>query len=94
MWGREPVWGDCNRPRPKPPCNSIDEMASSIADATLDEDSFVQLLGSLINEAKFLQNNPPELVPVEDRGKYCTSSLHPWHAMLWVPATGNPRIDR
>lgn len=45
-------------------------MASSIGDSTLDEESFVQLLGSLINEAKFLQNNPPELVPVEDRGEY------------------------
>jgi acetylornithine deacetylase len=36
--------------------------------ADLDESSFVDLLGNLINEAKYLQNNPPELVPCEDRG--------------------------
>ena len=65
---------------------SIDEMASSIADAALDEDSFVQLLGSLINEAKFLQNNPPELVPVEDRGKYTfTAYMYMAHHSRYGP---------
>ena len=72
-------------------CRSIDEMASSIADAALDEDSFVRLLGSLINEAKFLQNNPPELVPVEDRGK-CTFPcihVHGTPLTLWATAPVN-----
>ena len=67
-------------------CRSIDEMALSIADAALDEDSFVRLLGSLINEAKFLQNNPPELVPVEDRGKYTLPAyMHMAHHSRYVP---------
>ena len=34
----------------------------------LSEDMFVGVLGKLIGEAKHLQNNPPELVPKEDRG--------------------------
>ena len=32
----------------------------------LDEESFVSILGKLIGEASYLQNNPPELVPRED----------------------------
>ena len=40
----------------------------SVKDFVLDEDRFVDVLGKLIGEAKFLQNNPPDLVPVEDRG--------------------------
>ena len=33
----------------------------------LNRESFVSLLGKLIGESKFLQNNPPELIPQEDR---------------------------
>ncbi|KAK1273950.1 hypothetical protein QJS04_geneDACA012123 [Acorus gramineus] len=33
----------------------------------LNRESYVSLLGKLIGEAKFVQNNPPELVPEEDR---------------------------
>ncbi|XP_068650441.1 acetylornithine deacetylase [Aristolochia californica] len=33
----------------------------------LDRDSFVTLLGKIISEVKHVQNNPPELVPREDR---------------------------
>ncbi|KAG9452136.1 hypothetical protein H6P81_005040 [Aristolochia fimbriata] len=33
----------------------------------LNRDSFVTLLGKIIGEAKHVQNNPPELVPREDR---------------------------
>nr|DAD18121.1 TPA_asm: hypothetical protein HUJ06_019584 [Nelumbo nucifera] len=33
----------------------------------LDKDSFVSLLSKLIGEAKYVQNNPPELIPEEDR---------------------------
>lgn len=33
----------------------------------LDQGQFLDLLGKLIGESKYLQNNPPELVPVEDR---------------------------
>ncbi|XP_044465924.1 acetylornithine deacetylase-like, partial [Mangifera indica] len=34
---------------------------------TLNKDSFVALLTNLIGESKFVQNNPPELIPQEDR---------------------------
>lgn len=40
----------------------------SLEDVALNESSFVELLGKLIGETRHLQNNPPELVPVEDRG--------------------------
>eukprot|EP00731_Ephydatia_muelleri_P025862 Em0017g945a len=33
----------------------------------LNSDRFVQLLGKLIGEAKYLQNNPPKFIPQEDR---------------------------
>ncbi|BBN18864.1 hypothetical protein MPTK1_8g06150 [Marchantia polymorpha subsp. ruderalis] len=33
----------------------------------MDENKFVTLLGNLIGEAKYLQNNPPDLIPKEDR---------------------------
>lgn len=33
----------------------------------LDTPKFLALLGKLLGESKHLQNNPPELVPVEDR---------------------------
>lgn len=33
----------------------------------LNKDSFVALLGKLIGESKYVQNNPPELIPEEDR---------------------------
>lgn len=42
-------------------------MASEFSKLELDEGQFLQLLEKLIGESKYLQNNPPELVPVEDR---------------------------
>lgn len=33
----------------------------------LNKESFVELLTKVIGESKFLQNNPPELIPEEDR---------------------------
>ncbi|CAI9784966.1 unnamed protein product [Fraxinus pennsylvanica] len=33
----------------------------------LNKDSFVNLLSKLIGESKYVQNNPPELIPEEDR---------------------------
>lgn len=33
----------------------------------LDKESFVTLLSKLIGESKYVQNNPPELIPEEDR---------------------------
>ncbi|XP_077235294.1 peptidase M20/M25/M40 family protein [Tasmannia lanceolata] len=43
--------------------------SSSLKDIVgeLDRDSFVTLLGKIIGESKHVQNNPPELVPREDR---------------------------
>ncbi|KAJ7952679.1 acetylornithine deacetylase [Quillaja saponaria] len=35
--------------------------------AELNRDSFVSLLSKLIGESKFVQNNPPDLIPEEDR---------------------------
>jgi hypothetical protein len=33
----------------------------------LNKDSFVSLLKNIIGESKYVQNNPPELIPEEDR---------------------------
>ncbi|KAM5573367.1 acetylornithine deacetylase [Rosa sericea] len=59
-------------------------MASSTADdlkktlGDLDKDSFISLLSKLIGEAKFVQNNPPDLIPQEDRVvKHVLASLLP-----------------
>ncbi|BFG31050.1 hypothetical protein CerSpe_173240 [Prunus speciosa] len=42
----------------------------------LNKDSFISLLSKLIGESKFLQNNPPELIPQEDRAvKHVLDSL-------------------
>ena len=42
-------------------------MASDLSKLELDEGQFLSLLEQLIGESNFLQNNPPELVPIEDR---------------------------
>jgi acetylornithine deacetylase len=34
---------------------------------SLERDSFVSLLSNLMSESKYLQNNPPELIPEEGR---------------------------
>ena len=50
-------------------------MAAEVLDGfELAEDHFVELLGKLVGESKYLQNNPPECVPVEDRGALPPSS--------------------
>ncbi|KAI5327640.1 hypothetical protein L3X38_027036 [Prunus dulcis] len=44
----------------------------------LNKDSFISLLSKLIGESKYLQNNPPELIPQEDRVvKHVLDSLLP-----------------
>ncbi|KAL6183616.1 hypothetical protein ACLB2K_045027 [Fragaria x ananassa] len=44
----------------------------------LDKESFITLLSKLIGEAKFVQNNPPDLIPQEDRVvKHVLDSLLP-----------------
>eukprot|EP00252_Welwitschia_mirabilis_P013968 TRINITY_DN30972_c0_g1_i1.p1 TRINITY_DN30972_c0_g1~~TRINITY_DN30972_c0_g1_i1.p1 ORF type:complete len:433 (+),score=88.49 TRINITY_DN30972_c0_g1_i1:206-1504(+) len=44
----------------------------------LDTQSFVSLLGKLIGESKFVQNNPPDLIPEEDRvGNHVLEALNP-----------------
>ncbi|VVB12689.1 unnamed protein product [Arabis nemorensis] len=46
---------------------------------SLDKDSFVSLLSKLIGESKFVQNNPPELIPQEDLiVKHVLDSLRPY----------------
>lgn len=42
-------------------------MAAELSKMDLDQGQFLDLLAKLIGESKYLQNNPPELVPVEDR---------------------------
>ncbi len=34
----------------------------------LDADAFVELLGKLVGQGMLLQNNPPDHIPIEDRG--------------------------
>lgn len=41
---------------------------SHVADLVLDEEKYLSLLTNLIGETKSLQNNPPDNIPVEDRG--------------------------
>ncbi|ONI06071.1 hypothetical protein PRUPE_5G038300 [Prunus persica] len=44
----------------------------------LNKESFISLLSKLIGESKYLQNNPPELIPQEDRAvKHVLDSLLP-----------------
>ncbi|XP_068305317.1 acetylornithine deacetylase-like isoform X2 [Pyrus communis] len=58
-------------------------MASSSTDVKkivgdLDKESFMSLLSKLIGESKYLQNNPPDLIPQEDRAvKRVLDSLLP-----------------
>ncbi|KAF8380691.1 hypothetical protein HHK36_028181 [Tetracentron sinense] len=45
----------------------------------LDKDSFVSLLSKLIGEAKYVQNNPPDLIPEENRvAKHVLDVLLPY----------------
>ncbi|CAK9309477.1 unnamed protein product [Citrullus colocynthis] len=45
----------------------------------LEKDSYISLLSKLIGEAKFVQNNPPDLVPVEDKiGSHVLDVLLPY----------------
>ncbi|XP_009136878.1 acetylornithine deacetylase [Brassica rapa] len=56
-------------------------MASSMIESlgSLNKDSFVSLLSKLIGESKFVQNNPPELIPQEDRiVNHVLDSLRPY----------------
>ncbi|KAE8055599.1 hypothetical protein FH972_012428 [Carpinus fangiana] len=66
---------------PKPAADAP-TMASSDVKQTLgdlNEDSFVSLLSKLIGEAKYVQNNPPELIPEEDRVvKHVLDALLPY----------------
>nr|GMD78257.1 acetylornithine deacetylase [Ipomoea batatas] len=56
-------------------------MATSVMQALgdLNKERFVALLGKLIGESKYVQNNPPELIPEEDRVvKHVLDSLLPF----------------
>ncbi|CAL9028966.1 unnamed protein product, partial [Prunus brigantina] len=55
----------------------------------LNKDSFISLLSKLIGESKYLQNNPPELIPQEDRAvKHVLDSLLP----LSTTTSGGPLV--
>lgn len=41
---------------------------ASVSALPFEEAGFISLLSKLLSESQQLQNNPPELVPVEDRG--------------------------
>ncbi|KAL6498114.1 hypothetical protein OROGR_028511 [Orobanche gracilis] len=54
----------------------------------LNKDSFVSLLSKLIGESKHVQNNPPDLIPEEDRiVRHLLNVLHPFSA-----ANGGPLV--
>ncbi|PPD79570.1 hypothetical protein GOBAR_DD23508 [Gossypium barbadense] len=54
----------------------------------LNKESFISLLTKIIGESKFLQNNPPELIPEEDRViKHVLDCLLPYST-----TTGGPLI--
>ncbi|XP_048447500.1 acetylornithine deacetylase-like [Pyrus x bretschneideri] len=69
-------------------------MASSSTDVKkivgdLDKESFMSLLSKLIGESKYLQNNPPGLIPQEDRAvKQVLDSLLP----LSTTTVGGPLV--
>jgi len=45
----------------------------------MDTEAFVSLLRKLIGESKYVQNNPPDLVPEEDRvGRHVLEALEPY----------------
>uniref|UniRef100_A0A7N0U4F4 Acetylornithine deacetylase n=1 Tax=Kalanchoe fedtschenkoi TaxID=63787 RepID=A0A7N0U4F4_KALFE len=84
-------------------------MASSSAAAAtigeLNKESFVTLLGKLIGESKYVQNNPPELIPEEDRiVKHVLDVLLPYSAktgggplllnhVVYKPGRGNLIVE-
>ncbi|CAK7356158.1 unnamed protein product [Dovyalis caffra] len=56
----------------------------------LNKDSFVNLLTNLIGESKYVQNNPPELIPEEDRiVKHVLNSLLPYSTTRGGPLIVN-----
>ncbi|XP_006352852.1 acetylornithine deacetylase-like [Solanum tuberosum] len=70
----------------------------------LNEDSFVTLLKKLIGESKYVQNNPPELIPEEDRNvKHVLDILNPFSTnnggpliinhIVYTPNRGNLIVE-
>ncbi|KAL5537659.1 hypothetical protein UlMin_045936 [Ulmus minor] len=83
-------------------------MASCSVKQTLGElnrDSFISLLSKLIGESQFVQNNPPELIPEEDRiVKHVLDSLLPFSTttgggplvinhVTYLPGRGNLIVE-
>ncbi|MQL88898.1 hypothetical protein Taro_021462 [Colocasia esculenta] len=59
----------------------------------LDREAFVPLLAKLIGEARHVQNNPPELVPQEDRvARHVLDALLPYSTTPPPGAPGGPLI--
>ncbi|XP_055821086.1 acetylornithine deacetylase-like [Solanum dulcamara] len=56
----------------------------------LDKDSFVTLMEKLIGESKYVQNNPPDLIPEEDRVvKHVLDILNPYGTTVGGPLVIN-----
>ncbi|KAI3997896.1 hypothetical protein MKX01_036798 [Papaver californicum] len=57
----------------------MDSSSSKGLTGTLNKENFVSLLKKLIGESKYVQNNPPELVPEENRiAKHVLDTLLPY----------------
>ncbi|XP_051129764.1 acetylornithine deacetylase [Andrographis paniculata] len=70
----------------------------------LDQEAFIELLGKLVGEAEHLQNNPPDLIPEEDKvvrhvldvlAPYGTSNGEPLviNHVSYVPGRGNLIVE-
>ncbi|KAH0742352.1 hypothetical protein KY290_035395 [Solanum tuberosum] len=70
----------------------------------LNEDSFVTLLKKLIGESKYVQNNPPDLIPEEDRNvNHVLDILNPYSSnnggplvinhIVYTPNRGNLIVE-
>ena len=71
---------------PPPPSVNLVAMALSLE---LNSERYVQLLEKLIGESEFLQNNPPQFIPHEDRYAHGRTIIGGFHfpttnVKLWI----------
>ncbi|XP_004148485.1 acetylornithine deacetylase [Cucumis sativus] len=72
-------------------------MSSSIQDilGELNRDSYISLLSKLIGESEFVQNNPPHLIPQEDKvGKHVLDVLNPHRNILNITRVSYDEKDQ